>query len=345
MAITKRSAGLALAVLIPGGAIAAGEPPAGPVELYGRVHLELESVEAKSGAGNDALPRRTRVTDQASLLGVRGAEQLDRDLQAWFQLETGFDPQGGGGSFAQRNSGVGLRGNWGSLMMGRWDSPFKTATIATDQFGDVTIAGIKSANQDRGNFDSRLENVVQYWSPRFAGFQVRGAVTSNEERTATLNPRTTAASLTWRRGPAYLFYAYEQHDDVSAALRRERGNAVGGSYHLGPVEVTGTYQEYDKTNLTKKKSWLASVNYQLGRNDLIYQYQHAQDGAAEGGRQPECEVNTAGYQYHFSKRTTFIALYTTIDNNDSGDCRFGAGGLGKAGQDSDGFSIGLKHVF
>ena len=229
MAFTKTGVAVALAVLVPGAAAAADAQPAGPITLYGRVHVELESVEAKAGAGSAEVPRRTRVTDQASLLGVRGAEQLNRDLQAWFQLETGFDPQGGGGSFAQRNSGIGLRGNWGSLMMGRWDSPYKTATIAVDQFGDVTIAGIKSANQDRGNFDSRLQNVVQYWSPRVAGFQVRGAITSNEERTATLNPRTTAASLTWRAGPAYLFYAYEEHRDVSATLQRERGNAVGGS--------------------------------------------------------------------------------------------------------------------
>jgi len=315
-----------------------------PITLYGRVHIEVESVRA-SGGGKPDVPRRTRVTDQASLLGVRGAERLSRDLHVFYQLETGFDPQGPGGSFAARNSGVGLRGPWGSVLVGRWDSPYKTATIAVDKFHDVTIAGIKSANNDRGNFDNRLQNVLEYWSPRLAGFALRAAVTSNENRTATLDPRVYAASLAWSRGPYYAFYTYEEHRDLKASTPKETGNAVGGKVRFGPLELGGTWQQYEKTNLTRKRSYLLSVDYHLAASELIYQYQNAHGGGAHAAVAPDCDVNTFAYQYDFSRRTFLLALYTRVDNNDAGDCRFGAGGLGTTGQDSDGFSLGLRHVF
>ncbi|HET7131063.1 MAG TPA: porin [Gammaproteobacteria bacterium] len=335
-------AGLALAVLGCTATLAFAQEE--PVTLYGRLHVHVESVHA-SGGGKPEVVRRTRVTDQASLLGVRGGEKLSRDLHVFYQLETGFDPQGGGGSFATRNSGVGLRGSWGSVLVGRWDSPYKTANIAVDKFHDVTIAGIKSANEDRGNFDNRLQNVVQYWSPSFAGFSVRGAVTSNETRTNSLDPRIWAASLAYRKGPYYAFYAHEEHRDQKASLPKETGDSVGGKLRFGPVELGGVLQRYEKTNLEDKHSYLVSVDYHLGKSELIYQYQNAQGGGAPGGEEPDCDVNSVAYQYNFSKRTFMLALYTSIDNNDTGDCRFGAGGIGGVGQDSDGVSVGLRHVF
>src|SRR5688500_18793159 len=101
---------------------------ANPVTLYGRVHLTFEYVEVEGASGS----KRTRIQDQASLLGVRGTEDLGGGMKAFFQLETAFAPDQTGGAFANRNSGVGFQGGWGSILMGRWDTPFKVATGAID---------------------------------------------------------------------------------------------------------------------------------------------------------------------------------------------------------------------
>lgn len=79
-----------------------------PITLYGRIYVTAESVEAKGGTS--PRPRRNRVEDQSSLLGVRGTENLGGGLTAFFQLETGFSPDDTAGTFARRNSAVGLRG-------------------------------------------------------------------------------------------------------------------------------------------------------------------------------------------------------------------------------------------
>lgn len=214
-----------LALAVAGACIAptAMAQTANPVTLYGRIYVMVESVKAQG------LPTRTRVTDGSSLIGVRGTEDLGGGLKAFFQLETAFETgNSAGNTYATRNSGVGLQGGWGSLMAGRWDSPYKSATIAIDPFGDLTIAGITSALNDRGNHDRRTQNVIQYWSPAMGGFAFRLSHGVNEGKTATLNPNETAMSITYRKAPVYAFLTYEELKDIGAfakqeARRRRRG--------------------------------------------------------------------------------------------------------------------------
>ena len=320
---------------------------ANPVTLYGRVHLTFENVEVKGQA-----PKRTRVQDQASLLGVRGTEDLGGGLKVFFQLETAFAPDqapGTNGGFAGRNSGVGLQGGWGSLLMGRWDTPFKVATGAIDPFGDVTIAGITMANNDQGTFDRRDNNVIQYWSPNWGGFAFRAQYQANEGKTSSANPYDHSYSLTFTRGPVYVFATYEEHKQQGTGGGDDEGLAIGGSWAFGPVKIGGTWQEYKKSGRTDKNSWLANVVWTLGKNQLIYQYQQSEDGGLNtAATQPECDVNSIAWQYNFSRRTFTQVIYSKIDNNAAANCgspTSGWGGLLSAGGDPQGISIGLRHVF
>jgi predicted porin len=337
---------IALAVAGACVAPAAMAQTANPVTLYGRVYATFESVEAKSGAS--PVVRRERVSDQSSLLGVRGKEDLGGGLNAFFQLETAFKPDENNTTFAARNSGVGLEGAWGSIMMGRWDSPFKTTTIAIDPFGDLTISGLTGVMNDQTNFDRREQNVVQYWSPSFAGIAIRLMGTANENRTATTNPRDYGASVTYTRGPLYLVYAYEEHKDPSATVTKEDGNALGGTFKIGPVKLGALYEEFKKGGgRNKEKSWMGNVVWSIGKNDLIYQYMKSKDGAVStAATQPDCDSNSIGWQYNFTKRTFIIAQYTKVDNNEAASCNFGANRLTIAnGQDPQGVSFGIRHVF
>lgn len=326
---------------------------ANPVTLYGRVYETLESVQADAGGGNPEVVRRSRITDQASLLGVRGTEQLSPGLQAFFQLETAFQPNVNGTSFAGRNSGVGLQGGWGSVVMGRWDMPYKVATYSVDAFGDLTLGGITGVGHDQGNFDRRDQNIVQYWSPDFAGFAFKLAWQASNNKTATTDPHDTGAIVTYTRGPVYAFLAYEDHKDPSAAITKERGYSGGAAVTFGPIKLGGEYEEIKRdssgSNLSydKRKSWLADVVWTVaGNNQLIVQYQDGKDGALTTVSQPECHSWTGAYKYIFSKRTFFIAQYTTVKNNDFGTCNFGSGALAiKPGNDPKGAAVGIQHIF
>lgn len=334
---------IALAIAGASLAPAAMAQTANPVTLYGRVYATLESVEAKGGT---AVPRRTRVEDQSSLFGIRGTEDLGGGLKAFFQLETAFRVDQAGTAFANRNSGVGLQGGWGSVLMGRWDMPYKTATIAIDPYGDLTLSGITGVLNDGGNFDRRDANVIQYWSPNFAGFAFRVAVTANEGKTATLNPRDTGANVTFSRGPLYAFLAWEEHKDASATLSKEEGIAGGANFTFGPVKLGAQYQEYKKTARSKQKAWMGNVVFTFGNNQIIGQYMQSKDGGTSTAAEPDCDSASLGYQYNFTRRTFFIASYVKVDNNATSSCNFGANRLtAAAGQDPQGAFLGLRHIF
>jgi predicted porin len=225
--------------------------------------------------------------------------------------------------------------------------PFKSAAIAIDPYGDLTNSGITGVLSDRGNFDRRDQNVIQYWSPKFGGLAFRLAATANEGKTDTLNPHDYGANITWNSGPIYLFYAYEQHKDASATVQKEEGHALGGNVKLGAFKLGAQYQTFEKTNAKDQDAWMGNVVWSIGNNEIIYQYMQAKDGGpSSSSNQPDCKSNSIGYQYNFSKRTFFIASYVKVDNNSAATCNFGANKItAAAGADPQSVFAGIRHVF
>jgi predicted porin len=263
-------------------------------------------------------------------------------------LETGFKPDQNDTTFAARNSAVGLQGAWGSVLIGRWDMPFKTATIAVDPYGDLTASGITGVLNDQTNFDRRDQNIIQYWSPTWAGVNFRLAQQANEGKTATLNPRDTGASISYTSKLLYVFYAYEEHKDVSATVQKEDGNAVGGNINVGPFKIGAQYQEYKKTLRDKQKACMGNIVWTIGNNQLIYQYMNSQDGKLNtASSEPNCKSNSIAYQYNFSRRTFVIASWVKVDNNDAASCNFGSNrlALNANGQDPTAVFAGIRHIF
>ncbi len=381
---------IALAVAGACVAPAAMAQTANPVTLYGRVHVNVESVEA---TGTVPLPRRTRVQDEASRFGIRGTEDLGGGLSAFFQLETAFyvdqnvNTGAANGStvspFATRNSAVGLQGGWGSLLIGRWDTPLKVAANSMDPFGDVTWGGQaiamlgSGAGGVSGQFDIRQQNVIQYWTPNWAGFSARLSMMANEGKNAASNPRSNGATVGYTRGPIFITYAYHELKDYNAYSNsaasatsgtKQSLNALLGTFTFGPVKVGGIYHKIKRTGYAStpattyndQKSWLANVVWTMGSNQLIFQHQNDKDGGAQSlATSPSCKADSIAWQYNFSKRTATYIQYAKIDNNDTGTCNSGtypgtlnsAGALGvgvvnlPAGQDVKALSWGLAMNF
>jgi len=331
---------------------------ANPVTVYGRVYVTLEQVEAKGGTGT---PNRTRIEDQASLFGIRGTEDLGGGLRAFFQLETGFRPDQNNTTFAARNSAVGLQGGFGSILMGRWDTPWKVATTAIDPYGDLTLSGITGVLNDGANFDRRDQNSVQYWSPTWGGFAFRLMGTANENKSTTANPRDYGANVTFTRGPVYVFGTWEKHKDQvggnGAAVGNPSGNitaasdeegwALGGSFAFGPIKLGAQYQEIEKTGRHDGEYWMGNVVWTIGKNQIIFQHMRQNGGEANTATtEAECESNSIGYQYNFTRRTFFIGSYVRVKNENGATCNFGANRLAiGANQDPQGVFLGLRHVF
>ena len=363
--------------------LAFAQQPADAVTLYGRVYVMGESVKADEGAA--PVPSRSRVTDQASFVGVKGTETLAAGVKVFFQLETQFKPDQNDTTFANRNSGVGVATGAGSLLIGRWDTPFKWVNGDVDPFDDLTIAGYGTALQGSGiarvdtQFDRRDQNVVQYWSPNWAGFEARLSYQANEARTASANPRSQGASLVWSRDWIYAGWSWHELRDMPFSVytndalaiadvqaRKQTANSLFATVRLGPVKLGVDYQEFKRddpvlppvpgprtvTGWDKQKAGLANIVWTAGAHQLIYQYTKAKHGGQHNSdpattpASPECSANALGWRYTFSKQTFVLLEYVRVKNNATATCNFGFNSLAIApGQDPEGWALGMRHLF
>jgi predicted porin len=115
---------VAAALVAPGLALAQSA-----VQVYGTVHMSLN--QTKFGdASSGTVPGLTKfgVAQHASNFGLRSTETLGGGMTAWFQAEFNMLMERTNGvvdnTGSARNSGVGLRGDFGNVYYGTWETPW-----------------------------------------------------------------------------------------------------------------------------------------------------------------------------------------------------------------------------
>lgn len=156
------------------------------VSLYGEIkagvegrNYQLQLTEAQAangGAGASGQVKvtkvksriRTKISDFGSFIGFKGSEDLGEGLKAVWQLEQDVSVAGGGATqWGNRESFVGLAGEFGTLRAGRVANQFDDASQAIDPWdsnNDVASQlGIFKRHDD-------MPVSVRYDSPDFSGF-------------------------------------------------------------------------------------------------------------------------------------------------------------------------------
>lgn len=328
--------------------------------LYGRLDSDLETIKVSKG-DNDV----TRVSSNSSRFGIKGKEDLGGGLSAWYQVESSINVDAGGGTLAGRNTGVGLKGGWGTVMLGRWDSPYKLSTLRLDPFGITTIAGAQNifgqmSGPDTPDFDRRVTNGVQYWSPDWNGLAFRLAYGAGESA-GPLKPNVLSVSAAYDRKPFYVALAYEKHQDaqtLAAGPGDDTGTRVGVGYRFAHTDVGLAYERLRYSTAgagdLQRNAWLASVKHRF--SDQVYvraTYLKAGDrsGSYTGpdGAGPETGASgiNLGVSYVFSKRTEVYALYARLRNDENVAYNYGVNSLKNVptGATLSGFGVGIKHSF
>jgi predicted porin len=240
MNLTRKLTILALAALIPAAALAqAAEAPKTSVTVYGTFNLNMQSTEATGAtttpATND-VKSRLALSNDSSNVGVRAALKISDMIGGVAQCETSANVSGiNGAGICNRNSRVGLTGDWGTLFYGNWDTPYKAATYGTkadDPFGNTDVydaAGLMTspgfntttgaystaANTTVTRFTIRGQNSVAYHSPRFMGLsgKLQYVADMYKNATGTQDPSLFSAVLNFEWGGLSVFGTYETHAD------------------------------------------------------------------------------------------------------------------------------------
>ena len=130
--------------------------------IYGKINLSLEQQTTNSGAVGGADNGNWVVANNASRIGLKGTAETGKEgLTGVYYSEFGLGADGDGAVLKSRNIYAGLKGNFGTVLIGNIDTPTKTIQGKVDQFNDTTV---DMAAYVAG--ETRAPNVVAYSSPK-----------------------------------------------------------------------------------------------------------------------------------------------------------------------------------
>lgn len=225
------------------------------VTLYGRIMAQAENVQVTNSANAPDNLTKNRIAAHNSNIGFKGNLDVGGGNALFFQIEQRAPIDGSASNgFADRNSGVGFKGPWGTMLVGKWNTPYKDQTIKVDPFNETTIAsntfvmGQVSQLGEDDIFHARQRNAIQYWTPKVNGFSGKIHLTANEGKTTTTNPYNMSLALDYDQGPLFAFAGHETHKDsgdlTAGATGSDKGAHVGGGYRFtGGTTVTMIWEK------------------------------------------------------------------------------------------------------
>lgn len=195
------------------------------VNLYGIAQLGLTI--ADNGDTNKLL-----VEDTGSRIGFKGEELLGNGSKAFFQIESAVAMDNAGASgFATREGWLGLKGDFGTVKLGRGKTYFDLAQEGFDGFnGNSTM--INSLLIDGAYY--RMNNSIAYETVNMDGFTGKLQYGDMEGKDSGISPYALIGSLAYENGPLSAVFAFENQKDLPADLGF-------GSKPLAKDPVTGDY--------------------------------------------------------------------------------------------------------
>lgn len=342
------------------------------VQLYGRLNVSAEYVKASATADGPRLSQQ-RISNNRSVLGFRGSEDLGGRVSAIFQVEGTLSLDTGAGELARRDTRIGLDGGFGTLFAGHWVTAYNGATSSLDPFYPTTAGYMSIIGNGAGaavdnvnnlsSFDRRQANSIHYWSRPWKGIGLRLTHGLAEERPASgAKPSLTSAAMVYEQGPWYATLAHERHHEYQGPGLSDSGTKLAVARRFGDTRVALLAErlEYETAGGgLDRNAWYVSVTHQLGAHGLRLALAHAGDGKGDGkgasgnrvgfirrGARTGATHVTLGYEYLLSKRTALHAWVTHLDNEENGAYDFAINSLGSApGATLKGAALGLRHSF
>jgi predicted porin len=320
--------------------VAVSAAASGPT-FYGKAFLTLDSLD-QEGAGlvlqNKAAAEKDtwELNSNASRLGVKGETELDIEgLTAIYQAEYEInvdDGSNGDTAFSQRNTFAGLKGSWGQVIAGKFDTPFKTAEGKIDQFNDlIPDLDILIGGQNR------LANSVQYSSPKLGVIHLNADFLPAEDVDVDRDgvkdtgvADTISASVVAQLSDHW--YTALAFDSEQAARRSVdgivRGNAVRAvaAFNSGAWEAGVLLQQTQDTTPDsdlQDDSYLLSGAWTINKTKL-----KAQAGYSKGDvSEEEGTVGAIGVDYSLAKKTLVFgyASYLALNKSELEDSVLGLG--------------------
>ncbi len=313
--------------------------------FYGRADVSYDFLNtgdgsaAANGATKVAGAKKGNVSSNVSKFGFKGAEDLGGGLAAVWQIEQQINIEGTGTStFATRNSFAGLKGDFGTVLMGKHDTPYKLSTRKLDVFGDSiadnrSLLGGITGTSAAASFDGRQNDVLAYISPAMANITIAAAtVNLTQNNTTDAQKKNSAFSIAawYDAAPFYASLAYEVHTlktnvvttqgDSESAVKGGFGFTMD-AFSVGLVVEKTT----DKLALAAANKYGHNAQYVAGKYSIgnsAIKAAYGKLGNVGGVADTGSNQISVGYDYGLSKHSKLYAIYSRISNKNAASYGF-----------------------
>lgn len=277
----------------------------GPIDgkLYGKINVAV--VNSDSGSTDT-----WKLNSNASRIGLKGSSQISEGLSVFYKTEFEVDVDGDGDVFKQRNIYAGIKGQYGSLLAGKNDTPTKQAQKKIDLFND-SVGDIKKTFAG----ENRMSNIIAYTTPKYGNFSASYAVMPSEAVDGGLSD-TKSYSVNYSKGDLYLAVAGDSNVKGADLVR------VVSQYKVDAWQLGLMYQENDTTD---ESGYFASAAYKC--DNITYKAQYGNNENDTDGS--DKTTLSLGADFKLAKNTKSFVFFT--DNEDSSSTKT--------------FGLGLEHKF
>jgi len=292
------------------------------VVVYGKASLAFEYTDLKNYTPGVS-GGYTDVRNNESRLGVKGSEAINDDLKAIYQYELKIFADDGS-TITQRNTFVGLQGEFGTAKIGYFDTPLKLAQEKTDVFKDM-IGDWKNVF----NGETRSKNIIQYSTPVFFHSLTGNiAYVSSEQDFNNAVKSGYSASVVYDTKMVYVALANDHNIDLAnantsltAAPSSPQLNVniarLVGRLTLGPVVLGAMYETYDngvrnvKGDIKKDGVMLSGI-YNFDDQWAAKAQYGSSDMKLIGGK-----TASVGVDYKMSKSTKVTGYFTSLKDDNA----------------------------
>jgi predicted porin len=254
--------------------------------LYGKANVSAQLADEGDGS-------KLELKSNASRLGVKGSEKLEETgLEVIYQMEFEVQVDDGDETFKQRNIFIGLKGGFGTVKAGKFDSPLKVAQNKVDLFNDLEgdIKNMITVN------DNRPSNIVSYTTPKANGFSASAAIIASEDEDVD-NGASVAVQYTLN--DLYLAAAF----DSGVEGEEEEALRFVAQYSVGDFTLGGLIESHDD-NGESTDGWMLSAKYKI--DDWALKAQFGQSDIKE----EDADTLSLGADYKLSKTFKTFFYYT-----------------------------------
>lgn len=339
-----------LLVLAVGAAMAA--PAMADVSIYGRVHVSADYLDTDRDYSG------LNMSSNASRIGFK-AQDTFGDITAFMQLEQEYNTLQGNnaedkakGHFATRDTFVGLKGDWGMVRVGRFDTPLKAARGPANLFG-TQLGDMRAIYGGDNDFDRRNDNTIHVQSPSYEGLQFNLAYSvhdgaENKRGGAERNDQSYSFSTTYQQDIFDLAIAYEKYEESKADAIR-----LAGAVKLtDELKAVAFYQHNgNKATLRNANIYGVGAEFAVLESTSLKGMYMGRDGERSD---LHADLVVVGVEHRIADPLRVYANYAHAFNKDEaavqpwkahGSRSDYSAGAQVDGEDSSGLSIGLRYDF